>query len=494
MLDFCQIAHSDEGIPRFDLSTTLLFHDYEAFGADPRWDRPSQFAAIRTDLEFQPIGKPMIWYCQPTPDYLPAPQACLITGITPQKAAREGLIEAEFIAKIDAVMREPETCSLGYNTVRYDDEMTRFTLYRNLRDPYAREWQNGNSRWDLIDVARACYALRPQGMTWPLREDRSPSFKLEHLSQANGIEHGEAHDALADVRATIGLAQKIKQAQPKLFDYLFKLRSKHALADLIDVQQLQPLVHVSSRYPASQGCCTWVVPVAWHPHNRNAVIAINLHQDISVLYDYSAEQLQEWLYTRHDELAARGLSPVPLKLIHLNKCPVLAPAKTLSAERAAELGIDRDYCLNQLHQLRTQRQWQDKVVAVYQQSPDYAATDADGALYEGFIDNADRQQAEALLQQPPAALAGVTAPFNDQRLNTLLFRYRARNYPTTLSEQELARWQNFCRERLMDDSADTPWRNIYQFTAELEQAAQANEHNEQAIAILKALYQYAESL
>lgn len=75
---------------------TILWHDYETWGISPKFDKPSQFAAIRTDLDLNIIGEPETFYCQPPVDYLPHPEACLVTGITPQKAQSEGLTEAEF--------------------------------------------------------------------------------------------------------------------------------------------------------------------------------------------------------------------------------------------------------------------------------------------------------------------------------------------------------------------------------------------------------------
>jgi exodeoxyribonuclease-1 len=63
---------------------------------------------------------------------------------------------------------------VGYNSLRFDDEVTRNTLYRNLYSPYDREWQNGNSRWDIIDMVRACHDLRPEGIVWPRRARNSP--------------------------------------------------------------------------------------------------------------------------------------------------------------------------------------------------------------------------------------------------------------------------------------------------------------------------------
>ena len=156
---------------------TFVWHDYETFGTDVRRDRPAQFAAIRTDAELREIGEPVMAYCQPATDYLPDPDACLITGITPQECLAKGEPEAAFAARIERLLAEPGTIGVGYNTIRFDDEVTRFLFWRNLIDPYAREWQNGCGRWDLLDLVRATWALRPEGITWPQRPDGGgPSF------------------------------------------------------------------------------------------------------------------------------------------------------------------------------------------------------------------------------------------------------------------------------------------------------------------------------
>src|SRR5690606_36925614 len=121
---------------------------------------------------------------------------CLITGITPQLCMEKGLPEAEFAARIEAELALPGTIGVGYNTIRFDDEITRFMFWRNLIAPYAREWQNQCGRWDLLDVVRMTRALRPDGIEWPVTEDGKVSFKLENLSRANGLVHEAAHDAL----------------------------------------------------------------------------------------------------------------------------------------------------------------------------------------------------------------------------------------------------------------------------------------------------------
>jgi len=114
---------------------TILWHDYETWGADTRRDRPAQFAAIRTDLDLNIIGEPIEFYCELANDYFPAPGACFVTGLTPQKVNRLGMPEAHFISKINDIFSEPNTTVAGYNSIRFDDEITRQSLYRNFQDP-----------------------------------------------------------------------------------------------------------------------------------------------------------------------------------------------------------------------------------------------------------------------------------------------------------------------------------------------------------------------
>ncbi|WP_244267491.1 exodeoxyribonuclease I, partial [Sodalis-like endosymbiont of Proechinophthirus fluctus] len=306
---------------------TFLVHDYETFGKHPSLDRPAQFAGIRTDSQFETIGEPEVFFCRPADDYLPEPEAVLITTITPQQALRDGVSEAEFARRIHQLFSAPGTCILGYNNVRFDDEVSRNLFYRNFYDPYDWSWQQGNSRWDLLDVVRACHALRPDGIEWPLNDEGLPSFRLEHLTCANGIEHTKAHDAMADVYATLAMAKLMRKAQPKLFDYLYRHRGKHQLKTLVDIATMKPLVHISGIFGAARGNTAWIAPLAWHPDNPSALIVCDLSGDMQVLEDLDNDALRTRLYTRRDALGKD--SAVPLKLVHLNKCPVLVPANTL---------------------------------------------------------------------------------------------------------------------------------------------------------------------
>ncbi|MFI8373862.1 exodeoxyribonuclease I [Pseudomonas helleri] len=433
--------------------TSIFWYDYETTGINPRCDRAVQVAGIRTDADLNEIDQPLNLYCQPADDILPHPMACLITGISPSRLEDRGLGEAEFMTRTHAQLAQPGTCGAGYNSLRFDDEVTRYSLYRNFFDPYAREWQGGNTRWDLIDVVRAAYALRPEGIVWPEEEGRV-TLKLERLTAANGIDHGQAHDALSDVRATIALARLIRDKQPKLYEWLFNQRTKQRVLD--QVRLLQPMVHISGRFSAAKHYVGVVLPLAWHPKNRNALIVCDLHYDPQPLLDMDAGALRQLLYTRREDLPA-GQLPIGLKLIHVNRCPVVAPMKVLRAQDQARLQLDMsEYQARAARLIEAAQVWQDKLAIIYASEDFTPSEDPEQQLYDGFLGERDRQLCERVRLSDPEQLGKDAWPFDDARLPELLFRYRARNFPHTLSEQEQQRWQVFCQQRLTDPVKGAP--------------------------------------
>jgi exodeoxyribonuclease-1 len=431
----------------FIMSFSFYWHDYETWGADPRWDRPCQFAGLRSDADLNPIGKPLVLFARPSDDILPHPEACLVTGITPQQASREGVCEAEFFNAIHAELSQPETCALGYNTLRFDDEFTRYGFYRNFYDPYAREWQNGSSRWDIIDMVRLTHALRPEGIEWPSHDSGVTSFRLEDLTRANDIAHEGAHDALADVYATIAVARLIKERQLRLFDFAFSNRGKHQVAAMLGIQRKEPVLHVSSMYPASRGCIAMVAPLAKHPTNPNGVIVYDLAMDPTPLLTLSPEEIRSRLFTRSEDLP-EGVERIPLKTVHINKCPIIAPLSTLSDQAAERWKIDRSQCQAHLEALRASPDLAEKIALVHNQPFTSNNKDPDGALYDGFFNNGDRRRIEQVRDTPLEQIPQLHLAFDDPRLPELFFRYRARNLPHSLKGDDKARWEEYRRERL----------------------------------------------
>lgn len=476
------------------VAASIFWYDYETTGINPRADRAFQVAGVRTDEALNIIEPPLNLYCRLSDDILPHPQACLVTGVTPQLLTEQGLSEASFMAQIHAQIARPGTCTAGYNSVRFDDEVTRHSLFRNFYDPYAREWQGGNSRWDVIDVLRTAFALRPEGIEWPM-QDGQPSLRLELLSAANGLAHEHAHDALSDVYATIALAKLVRERQPKLYEYLYRLRTKARVLELIRL--LQPMVHISGRFSVQRSYLSVVLPLAWHPTNRNALIVCDLQSDCSPLLEESAEVLRERLYMRRDALLP-GQLPVPLKLVHVNRCPVLLPLNVLREQDQQRLNIDLALCLTQAKRLSNDLpQWQHKLLELYRSEAFSGVDDPEQSLYDGFLNDHDRRMCEQIRGLEPAQLASRNWSFDDSRLAELLFRYRARNAPQTLSADEHMIWWEFCRQRLGNEQYGAPntlqqfeqaWDHALSTGLAVEQVLLLDEWR-QYVAALKQRYQ-----
>lgn len=479
------------------MAHTFFWHDYETFGAQPRYDRPAQFAGIRTDAELNEIGEPVMWYCQPANDYLPDPQSCLITGITPQRALEEGVTEAEFSARIEAELAQAGTVGVGYNTIRFDDEITRFMFWRNLTDPYAREWQSGCGRWDLLDVVRMVYALRPEGIAWPTKEDGSVSFRLEDLARANGLLHEQAHDALSDVRATIALARLIRQRQPRLFDFAFALHKKDRVLQEMGLPATQeharPFLHVTGMISPARGCLAVMWPLATHPVNKNEIICWDLSQHPGELAGIGIEDLRLRLFTRQAELP-EGVSRLPIKSIHINKSPmVVGSLKTLSPAMAEKWGVDMELCLQHAAVARDLPDMSAQWKSVFQRQTGEEGgepLDVDQDLYGGFVGNEDRRRLMHVRKLSPQELALDRTGFDDARLGELVWRYRARNFPATLTAAEQRRWEQHRAACLIEGRGGA--RTAEQMFAMIDALSEtADERGEE---ILGDLYDYADAM
>ncbi len=471
---------------------SYYWHDYETFGRNPRFDRPSQFAGMRTTPALEPVGEPLVLYCRPPEDMLPEPMACLITGITPQQARDEGVPEPEFIRRVVAELGRPGTCGVGYNSLRFDDEVTRHTLWRNFHDPYAREFRNGCSRWDLIDVARLCHALRPEGIEWPSHEDGRPSFRLEDLARANGLEQARAHDALSDVTATIALARLIRDRQPRLFAWARDQRDKQSARRLLDLDNSTPVLHVSEKFPAQWGCLSLIMPLAAHPVNGNSVICYDLRHDPAALLELDPADLHERLYTPSADLP-EGVERIALKTVQVNRCPVLAPLNTLAPEQAERLALDLQQCA--AHEARIRAQLPAvaaKCVAVYAMGGFPPGSDPEQDLYGGFLSDADRRVCTQITEMAPEALAAAQPRFRDPRLAEIWFRYRARHFPAALDDSEAARWREHCARRL--EFAPDGGYTLEAFAAELAELRSRTAGDPAQAAIVEALAEWGAGL
>lgn len=428
---------------------TFFFYDLETSGLDPRRQRIMQFAGQRTDLDLNPIGEPVNILVALADDVLPDPYAILVTGITPQKTREEGYSEAEFLQLLHDKVITPGTIIVGFNSVRFDDEFMRYTLYRNFYDPYEWQWKNNTSRWDLLDVVRMTRALRPEGITWPVDAAGAPTNRLELLTAHNSVQHEQAHDALSDVLALIAVARLLKQKQPKLFEYLLNTRNKRDVAGLVNLDSPQPFVYTSGRYPKEHLHTTAAFPLA-PGGTPGSVIVYDLRHDPHQWQAHSVKDLQNIRFAKWEQRQAEGFMPLPAKELAYNRCPAVAPLGVLTEAAQASIKLELATIETNLKKLRA-TDLPDRLREVFNRGSFPKGADVDAQLYDGFIGDADKFKMSAVRAASPRELADFHPDFADERLSPLLLRYKARNFPQTLSSDERLAWEEYRAKRLQAD-------------------------------------------
>lgn len=441
------------------MAQSFYWYDLETSGTDPRWDRIVQFGGLRTDMDLNPIGDELCVYVRLPDDVLPHPQATLITGITPSLTRQKGISEYELLERVRDLFSQPQTCVAGFNSLRFDDEFVRFGLYRMLRDPYEREWRNQNSRWDIIDLVRATGALRREGIAWPTTPEGLPSYRLEEMTRANDLDHGQAHDALSDVRATVALGRLIKTRQPRLWDYYFSQRNKKQVKSLLEPYGARLCLHVSGMYPRERFCSAPVVSVCRHPTNSNSVVVADLSQDIGGLLDWPVEVIRERLFT------PGGVDRPPLKEIRINRCPFLAGIEVLTDENWSRIGFDRREIEERARRLKKPGIAQ-KIMRVYTDREYGPSIDPEAALYDSFLQESDRSRCtsfhEGVREGEWPAL-----DYEDKRLPVLVQRLKARSFPDRMDQQERVDWQAFVAAKL--SATDVPWLGLDEYFRVLDE-------------------------
>lgn len=489
---------------------SFLFHDYETFGADTKRSRASQYASIRTDENFNEIGTPLMIYTKMQEDTLPSPTACMITKIGPSEVDEKGIPEVEFIKIINKEMSVPDTCTLGYNTIQFDDEITRNTLYRNLLDPYAREFKNGCTRWDMIDVVRLSVALYPDILKLGNRNGKV-SYKLEDLSKENGIVHESAHDALSDVRATIGIAKIIKEKQEVLFNMLYEKRSKQKVLD--SVLSGRPLLIASSFFGIDKKYVDFIIPITGNPNNKNEYYCIKLSkskEEISALINNEAEFIKELLYSSNDELLEKEMERPGLHVLKINKCPVLVDSEDLKelfpsdSERKSVynyLGLNMDEIIESYKFVKSNKdKIKDVLLKVYAPIEYPKLNDPDIRIYDGFSDYSDSRQFGYFHTdlEKGKPFKHLNHSFKDSRYNEMVFRVIVRNYPEMLDQMPdmyKDKWYEHCFERLNNKINDSVTYSFKEYFEEIKQLRTDEKYLDSSYQIvLDELQEYGEKL
>lgn len=427
---------------------TFFFYDLETSGLNPRFSRIMQFAGIRTDMNLKQIGEPINIMVKMTDDILPDPGAVMVTGITPQQTLADGLTEPEFCKLLMDEVFTSDTITVGFNSIRFDDEFIRHTFWRNFYDPYEWAWADGRSRWDMLDVVRMTRALRPEGIKWPVDETGKAVNKLELIAKENELIHTKAHDALSDVEALIGVAKLIQTKHTKLFEYLLGMREKKAVAKLVNLEEPQPFVYASGRYDAQYEKTTVAYPIA--PGAKpGSVLVYDLRYDPTPFLKASPTALASVIFADRETRASEGFQRLPVKELSYNKCPAVAPMGVLNEASQKRLSLEINAIQKHIAVLATNPGFAGAVREAFEmREPFEPSTDVEAQLYDGFINDKDKGRMSAVRNATANELADFHPSFADERLPELLFRYKARSFPTSLSEEEMVRWETYRTNKL----------------------------------------------
>lgn len=466
------------------MAQSFFFYDLETSGLDARQSRIMQFAGIRTDMDLNPTGEPYNVLVKLNDDTLPAPEALMVTGITPQQTQADGYTEAEFAQLLTDEIFTKDTIAVGFNSIRFDDEFVRHLFWRTFRDPYEWAWKDGRSRWDLLDVVRMTRALRPDGIVWPI-VDGKPSNRLELLTKENGIDHFNAHDALSDVEALIAVTKLIKDKQPQLYRYLLDMRDKKKVMKLVNLDDKAPFVYTSGRYDAIHDKTTVAFPLTTGKNGN--VIVYDLRYDPTPLVSLSKDELKKKLYAPWAERQKEGFIPLPVKELQYNRAPAVAPLGVL-AQSDGWNRIHLDQATIEKHKtaLLSAPHFAETLRSIFESRADFKKSlDAESQLYDGFVGDRDRLRIETVRNAGARELADFHPEFSDERLEPLLLRYKARNYPAILSEDEARAWEQWRTQSINNQ--------LPQFMKSLQQLA-ASERNEAKQFVLQELQLWAESV
>ncbi len=432
---------------------TFFFYDLETSGFSARYDRIMQFAGQRTDDELEPIGQPVNLLVKLTDDILPAPGAVLTTHITPQMTVADGISEADFCRYFLEQVATSDTTILGYNSTRFDDEFIRHTLWRNFHDPYQWAWAEGRDRWDLLDVTRLVRALRPEGINWPTKrvaetDQLITTVNLVDMAKCNGFENDNAHDALADVKALINLARLLRQSQPTMWRYLLDHHDKHSILNIITPGQPKPFVYASGRYSSSYQKTT-VATVIAEGRTPNSYLVWDLRYDPVDFISLSEAEILSNLTADRATRRQDDFVPIPIKELSINKCPAVAPLGVLDSASEVRISLSRTEAMKHYHQLNSQAGLIKRLTRAWCKRPAFPpAGDVEGKLYDSFTPKSDQTKIRLVAAADSTGLADLHPNFTDERLDELLFRYKARQYPASLSESEEERWRKFRRVKL----------------------------------------------
>lgn len=446
---------------------SFVFYDTETTGTDTFYDQILQFAAIRTDDALNEIDRFEI-RCRTQPHILPAPGALLVTGVTLDQLSDPALpSHYEMASAIHEKLSEwSPAIFAGYNSLEFDEDLLRQAFYQSLLPPFLTN-TNGNSRLDIMRLALAAHEFDPGHLEIPRRDDGAITFKLDRLAPANGFLHPNAHDALADVEATIFLAKLVKERVPRIWEHLLKMGQK---AEAVRNAQETP-VRLFTEFRFNKPNHWLVSAIAVDPENSGSIIAFNLAHDPAELLSVSDDSLKKWAATK----------PKPLRTIKANSSPILLDLEMVQ-DRADLMKIGEPEIMRRAQLLQGSPELRHRLLRayvetreVYEQSPWL-----EEQIYRGFPGSRDAVLMRDFHRGSWPGRVEIAGQFQDDRYRKIAMRIVFSHRPDLLGQETQEAFSEAIARRWLTEGK-ARWLTIEKALAEIEERREGCSYEEAVV-------------
>lgn len=349
---------------------SFVFFDTETTGLKHGFDQIVHFAAIRTDADLNEIER-FEARSRLLPHVLPHPAALRTNGL-PIGRLLDGSLPSHY-DMVRAIRQRLLSWSpsifLGYNSIRFDEEMLRHALFQTLHPAYLTSNHN-NSRADVWGLVMAAAAVSPACLNVPTGPAGRPIFRLEQLAIANGVVQEQAHDALSDVITTLKLCRLVHQRSPELWQRFVRFSKKATVADFIEAEDGFML----TEFFANEAYHAPVVCIGRDPDQANGRFCLSLNSDVDRYVAMTDDELRA-------ELAQK---PCPVRRLRINAAPTLTAL--YDAPEVMLDGVDIDAVEARARRMKGDPALCTRLVTAYTSTrePRPPSRHAEERLYDGF--------------------------------------------------------------------------------------------------------------
>ena len=447
---------------------TYVFYDTETTGTETDFDQTLQFAAIRTDDELNEMDRFHI-RCRLLPHIVPSPGALIATRVKPAMLTDPALpSHYDAIRQVrDKLLEWSPATVIGFNSLKFDESLLRQALFQTLHSAYLTN-TNGNARSDVMRVAHAVSIYAPGNMIVPTDHQGRQTFRLELLAPANGYNHDKAHEAMADVEATIYIARLVRSRAPDIWHAMDRVTTKSRVKAYLDAQSMFSL---TERY-FSRTYSWLVTPCGHNPDYSGEFAVFDLFYDPEAYRSLSLEDL----------VGVLNASPKVIRSLRANSQPIMMPAEAaptnVKARSVPTHELNRRVAVIQNDEDFRARVGQAQALRFVDEEP---SPHIEQRLYDGFpgeVDQVHMARFHDVLWPDRVSLAGR---MEDSRVKQFAHRLIYFEHPELLPATKRAELDAWRAKRVLSDDEGVPWMTIRKAIREADDLLQYSSGEETAL-------------